>query len=147
MIAHLHPRHQTSFVTGSAAPCTSIFKPVWVDFDLPDTGPKPAGKSDAHSLFWQHERLHRETMRDHHTRLNLYRSERDALEGEFAAQALALADNPVAERQKFSARCFQQAALAEADWLERINTAPIERNPSWYYRRAWNGLNKKAGLL
>jgi hypothetical protein len=61
------------FVTGTAAPCTSIFKPVWLDVGIPDLGPQPAGTYDPATLFWQHERLHRATMQDYGRRLELYR--------------------------------------------------------------------------
>ena len=72
----------THFVTGTAAPCTSIFKPVWVDAPVPGTGPSPTDEADKESLFWKHERLHRETLRDYPTRIALYEDERDAVEAE-----------------------------------------------------------------
>ncbi|MFN8126408.1 MAG: C69 family dipeptidase [Candidatus Nanopelagicales bacterium] len=55
----------TAWVTGTAAPCTSIFKPAWVDSGLPDTGPRPRGWFDARTLWWRHELLHRRTLLDY----------------------------------------------------------------------------------
>jgi dipeptidase len=146
MIAHLHPNHPTILVTGSAAPCTSLFKPVWVDIDLPDMGPAPQGKYDPHSLFWQHERLHRATMQDYHERIGTYTLDRDSLEQQFVTQALNLAGEPAAIRQSFSAQVFQEAAQAERHWLERIQALPVKDGSTWYYRRAWGGLNQKAKI-
>jgi dipeptidase len=47
------------WLTGTSSPCLSVFKPVPLGGAQVDTGPAPAAGSDAHSLFWRHERLHR----------------------------------------------------------------------------------------
>jgi dipeptidase len=64
MISHLSPGLHTHWVTGTAAPCTSTFKPVWIDSGLPDMGPSPRGTYDDATLWWRHENLHRDILRD-----------------------------------------------------------------------------------
>ncbi len=106
LVAYLHPDRPTLFVTGTAAPCTSIFKPLWLDTPLPDLGPAPAGTFDPQTLFWRHEWLHRAVLADYPARSTVLAAERDALEQEFVAAALAIANRPASERAEFVADCF-----------------------------------------
>jgi len=146
LVSHLHPAHPTHFVTASAAPCTSIFKPVWIDAALPDTGPQPTGVYDLHSLFWQHERLHRHTLQDYPARHALYAAARDALEQRFVAASLACAPAPADERGACAQRGFAEAAAAEAAWLEQVRARPARRGGGLLYRRAWRNFNRKAQM-
>lgn len=135
-------------VTGTAAPCTSVFKPVWVDAPVPDTGPSPTDEAYEESLFWRHERLHRETLRDYPARIVVYEDERDTLEAETVEGALKLAEEGVSadERAAYSEDCFERAASATKEWTQRVTEAPIEKRPSFLFRRAWNEYNESAGL-
>ncbi|MFZ5915611.1 MAG: C69 family dipeptidase [Chloroflexota bacterium] len=146
MISHLADGLHTHWVTGTSAPCTSLFKPVWLDAGLPDTGPPPAKSYDQASLWWRHERLHRETLRDFATRLPLYQAERDALEAEFLAGAAALPAHPADERAAFSARCFARADEAAARWLQLIRDETIRQRLPLPYALAWRRVNRRAGL-
>ena len=144
MVSHLAPEVQTHYVTGTAAPCTSIFKPVWFGAPLPDTGPAPTGSYDEATLFWRHETLHRATLRDYETRIQLYRHKRDNLEYQFLAGAEAHRDSPLAERAAYAARCFARADEAEADWTERVlANAPTHRLGP-LYALAWRNFNHSA---
>jgi dipeptidase len=121
LVAHLTPTAQTHFVTGTAAPCTSIFKPVWLDAGVPHAAePAPTGENDAATLFWRHEQLHRATLRDYAPRRALYRAERDALEQQMIADALACREQSREERRVCSARAFAQADEAEKQWTARV---------------------------
>ena len=59
LISELRASDAVHWVTGTAAPCTSIFKPVLVGIPLPSHGPRPTDRFDARTLWWMHERLHR----------------------------------------------------------------------------------------
>ena len=146
MIAHLTPTAQTHFLTGTAAPCTSVFKPVWIDAGLPDTGPEPAGTYDEASLFWRHEVLHRATLRDYGRRIRFYAGERDELEREFIGEALACSGAAAAERAAFSAQCFAQADEAERRWWERVSRAMHLSDMGPLYAAAWRRFNREAEL-
>ncbi|MDZ7689201.1 MAG: C69 family dipeptidase [Halobacteriales archaeon] len=136
------------FVTGTAAPCTSVFKPVWVDAPVPDTGPSPTDEADEESLFWRHERLHRETLRDYPTRIVLYDEERDTLENKMVEGAVELAEEEASasERDAYSEDCFEKADGAIEDWTRRVTEASVESKPKSLFRRAWNEYNERAGL-
>jgi len=146
MVVHLDSKRPTIFVTGTSAPCTSIFKPLWMDTDLPDFGPDPAGTYDSKSLFWSHERLHRATLQDYETRMSTYKHDRDALEAEFIEGALKMQNKSARERANFSAECFAKAAAAEAEWLKRVESFPVHTNGTWLYTIAWNKFNREAKM-
>ena len=147
MVSSLAPDVQTHFVTGTAAPCTSVFKPVWLGMDLSALfGPVPDGSYDEATLFWRHEALHRATLRDYATRIRLYADERDELERGFIEGALSCASAPQEERAAFSARCFEQADQAEADWWKRVQAAAGPARMGPLYAAAWRKFNTEAKM-
>ncbi len=123
-VAELTREGARHWVTGTAAPCTSLFKPVRVDDPL-DLGPEPTDQDDCDSLWWRHERLHRAVMRDPARLAPLFREERDATEAAWLARPPEPKD-----------------AFAEGDrllraWTERVAAAaPADRRPGWV-RRYW----------
>ncbi|MCX7670638.1 MAG: hypothetical protein N2439_11270, partial [Anaerolineae bacterium] len=137
LVSHLAPDVQTHFVTATAAPCTSVFKPIWLGSDLPDTGPIPDATYDEASLFWRHEALHRATLRNYAAALPLYAAERDALEHEFVAGAMKYRTKSAAERAAYAADCFARADEAEARWRERVTAANLPDRRPFLYARAW----------
>ncbi len=143
MVSHLHPKHPTHFVTATAAPCTSIFKPVWLDANLPNLG-TPTGINDKTSLFWRHELLHRETLRDYATRHSLYKAERNQLETEFIQGAFRCTADSAAKRTQFSADCFAQADAALEKWQHRVSETAVIHPNRFLYKSAWKKFNKNA---
>jgi len=147
MVAYLSPERPVFFLTGTSAPCTSVFKPVWLDAGLPDLGPDPTGSFDPATLFWQHELLHRATMQYYGPRLQHYRQQRDEMEARFVQKALDM--NRAAtkeERLAFSASCFREAAAAEKGWLQSILKIGEGTRPNRFYHLAWNQFNQQAKL-
>ena len=65
LVSHITSKQITHWLTGTSAPCTGIFKPVWIDSGLPFLGKEPTNKFDPESLWWKHEILHRETLMDY----------------------------------------------------------------------------------
>lgn len=146
LVVYLHPERPTLFVTGTAAPCTSLFKPLWLDTPLPEPQPTPAGTYDPQTLFWRHERLHRAVLRDYPARLACLTAERDRMEKDFVDAALIYASRPADERTQFVADCLAEAAAAEERWLDQVSAIPPRgRNPV-LYERAWAGFNRAAAM-
>lgn len=147
MVSYLDADNPLHFVTGTAAPCTSIFKPVWLDAGLPDIGPEPNDTYDERTLFWRHERLHRATLLDYPARIEMYRHERDALEATFVEDAFVRHGAPADQRLAYSEQCFQQALQAEHSWTERvINALPVSEN-GLLYHTAWRRFNQQAKVI
>ncbi|HSF83795.1 MAG TPA: C69 family dipeptidase [Anaerolineales bacterium] len=144
MVAHLTPDLHTHWFTGTSAPCTSLFKPVWMDSSLPDMGPAPQGKYDDQSLWWQHEVLHRSVLQDYQTRLNQYKGERDQLEMEFLDKARQLNGASLEERRSFSEQCFKSASQATRSWTERVRNIPVKAGQPLLHNMAWRGANQQA---
>jgi secernin len=145
MVVYLDKNTPLIFATGTSAPCTSIFKPFWMDAasDL-KLGPAPTGQADS-SLYWTHEKLHRATLGNYQERIKTYAADRDALEKKFIEGALKLHNNASAkERATFTDQCLAESLTAEAEWLQRVEARPVKK--TFLHSMAWNGFNKKAKL-
>ena len=147
MVSYLHPNCQTHFATGTAAPCTGIFKPLWVNIPIPEiVGPVPDGTYNPNTLFWRHEALHRLILNDYATFIQTYKAERDALEQKFVAQAIDYAQRTIDERSEFSAQCFAEADAAEKRWLKQLFNLKIQQHPNLLYKIAWHKFNRQAKM-
>jgi dipeptidase len=146
LVSHLTAEQQTHWITGTSAPCTSIFKPVWIDAGLPDQGPTPAGRYSHASLWWRHEVLHREVLRDYATRMALYSADRDEMEARFLAGAAQVWEESPEARGVFAAQCANEADEATRRWTEQVRAEPVVKRAPVAYRRAWSKLDKEAGL-
>jgi secernin len=146
LVSHLSMQNQTHFFTGTAAPCTSIFKPLWMDTALPDMGPAPTSNYDPDTLFWRHELLHRATLWDYPNRIQFFTTERDELEREFAEAALNIADRPVDQRNALIAKTHSEAEEAEARWLKEITKRPIRTHMNPLHHFAWRKFNRLAEM-
>lgn len=131
-VADLRPggRH---WVTGTSAPCTSIFKPVAVDDPL-EPEPAASNQFDTTQLWWRHERLHRLALRDFAVAASAFVEERDRLEVGWVAA-------PPSSREAFAV-----AERAEAEWLAAVRERALDdRRPAWV-RRQWRRWNRAAGM-
>jgi dipeptidase len=146
LVAHLKPGRVAVWVTGTAAPCTAIFKPVWFDGEvLPDIGPAPAGHFNPSSLWWFHEQFHRRVLMDFETASAGFREGQKALQANLAA----LADT-VSERRPtdVTAEAFRLSREWTARQIERLSSqgTSAKRPPRRSYRRYWDRQNRLAGL-
>jgi secernin len=144
MVSHLTPDGHTHWMTGTSAPCTSVFKPVWIDAGLPAFAVSPTVEYDAATLWWRHENLHREMLRDYATRIKVIEAERDALEKKFITQAQDWTDQSVETRTGFTQACFNEAEYAEANWLAQIIKLPIENRRPILDRITWQNFDRQA---
>jgi dipeptidase len=144
LVAVLYPQQQQYWVTGTAAPCTGLFKPVWLEGDVlpPDLG-TPGPRYDSASLWWRHERLHRLVMEDYPCRLNLYRQERDLLEAGWHKVARTASGR---ERFSLTQNVFAQSRQATEQWIEQVAADPPPRRAAWHYRHYWRRQNRRAGV-
>jgi dipeptidase len=124
MVSHLTPGTPLHWLTGTSAPCTSVFKPVWLDAGLPDLGTAPTAESDTASLWWRHEAFHREVVRDFAALRERYWPERDALEARFLRE-LPASNAAQTERRAYTARCFAEADDALTGWMERLRIVSV----------------------
>lgn len=132
-IAELAPAETRHWATGTAAPCTALFKPVAVDQAV-DTGHDPTDVYDDRTLWWRHERLHRAALTDPTRLLPRFADERDRV-----------------EREWFDEPPPSAAAFAEGDRLLEGWTAAVvdatgaDKRPRWV-RRYWDVRARRASM-
>ncbi len=148
LVAQLRPEGSTVWLTGTSAPCLSVFKPIWMDTGLPDLGPEPDKYYDGSSLWWRHEDLHRAVLSDYANRAATLRERIAAIEEELQTQTTVFADaygpDTRAERAALTARAFAVAARAEREALAQLRQRPAPPRRHLLYRRAWAGFDKAA---
>jgi len=133
-VAELSALGVQHWVTGTAAPCTGLFKPVRVEEPL-DLGPAPTDRADDTSLWWRHEHLHRRVVADPSRLLPLYREQRDAVEKAW------LADPPE------PAHAFAEGKRLLEDWEDQVRRKAGADTRPGFARRYWKKRDRRAGLL
>lgn len=131
------------WVTGTSAPCISLFKPVWFEGGLPDTGPEPRDRFDSASLWWKHEVFHRLTLRDYEFYRSLSSDELYRTQDNFIRDASSIDRS---KRKEFTTGCFSQAEQLEEKWTEQIKSKkPLKRQPL-LVKVAWKKFNKESAI-
>ncbi|MFW9904515.1 MAG: C69 family dipeptidase [Candidatus Thorarchaeota archaeon] len=155
LVSHLHPDLQTHWVTGTAAPCTSLFKPVFIEGGLPDIGPNPTNMYDSETMWWQHEQVHRAILEDYQTRIRIITPDINHYEEKWISKVTDVMskrnsqpiDQFKQELAKLSKEAFEEAREIEKNWISAINKVPIrKRSGGFHYRRLWRKENSKAGI-
>jgi len=123
-VADLTPGKIVHWVTGTAAPCSSLFKPVLFGIDLPPHGGQPGVAEDSESLWWRHEQLRRQ-LANHEDNAGLaFRAERDDLEIQFQsamAKCPSVTDRSSREEAlRVVEECWRLAMEFEATCYERL---------------------------
>ena len=145
MVASLKKDECTYWATGTSAPCTSVFKPIrFIGDILPDLGPKPNGKYTSHSLWWEHEKVHRTILQDFHKRHQLYSKRQNELESTLYLESLATSPDNFINLTKSA---FDQAKLLDKNFLNDIINTSIEKPLRNNYNRFWKTQNRKANIL
>ena len=145
LIAHLKPDIHTYWATGTCAPCTGIFKPVWFEGNVvPNLGPVPDGTFNPKTLWWHHEKLHRSVLLDYPTRIAAFKKERDDLEQLYIKQAFNTENG---SRFNLSETIFEQAREKTTKWTTLVENLPIRSRSRVFYKRYWKKQNKKAQII
>lgn len=132
-VSELAPGRVRHWVTGTAAPCVSLFKPTAVTTPL-DLGPRPTDRFDERCHWWRHELLHRIVMRDPERLV-------PQVVAEFAPLEQLWLEAPPAPEEAWS--LAQQAT--ERVWRAVSCLAGADQRP-WWVRRYWARRNQQAGL-
>ena len=143
LVAHLSEHGSTFWATGTAGPCTGIFKPVWMEQEvLPDLGPVPKGIYNGKTLWWQHEKLHRSVLKDY-SRISLYQENRNQMEACFMEKAL----NPEKKNNfEITTQAFAESRIAVENWVNLVESQPAKISLNPIFNLYWKKQNQKAGL-
>jgi hypothetical protein len=129
-VSELAPGRVRHWATGTAAPCTSPFKPVAVDEPL-TLGPAPTDRDDGRSLWWRHERLHRRVLRD------------PKRWWPDLANAIGALEDRWQEARPSSAEAFAQADVFLEEWTKRTAEPGPDHRP-WWARLFWAERERRA---
>lgn len=146
MVSSLDRSDSVHWLTGTSAPCTSLFKPVWLDCSLPEQGNPPQGTYDEKTLYWRHEAIHRAILKDYAARIPLIKIDQVQFEEamlEEVSQNLAGSYN---KRKSISEKYFKLAQEIESTWLQKVKTKKSDHQNRLLYRSAWKKFNDEAKL-
>ena len=123
-VSTLTPGRCVHWVTGTAAPCTGLFKPLMVELGMPYHGATPGAAEDAESLWWRHEKLRRLLDQGEESVRRAFIQERDALEMRFLeimrqCPPVTDPDSRVAARRLVEA-CWEQGLAFESKWYDQL---------------------------
>ena len=123
-VATLAPENIVHWVTGTAAPCTGLFKPVILECGLPNQGPRPRAKEDRASLWWRHEQLRRGLEEASAELRTAFTEERDLLEARFLA-AMSGCPAITSDYSRQTAReivenCWRDGLAFESKWSDLL---------------------------
>lgn len=133
------------WVTGTAAPCISVFKPVWMDSGVPENK-KPDGTYDEAVLYWRHEALHRAVLKDYAVRSKLIRSELGQVQDDLIQKAGENWESDLDSRYEVTRAAFRVSDEIESKWKHTIKTTPVSRKNGLLYASAWRKFNKEAKM-
>jgi dipeptidase len=141
MVSELDATRPVHWLSGTAAPCLSLFKPVWMDAGLPDQGYAPTGIYDSRTIWWEGERLHRTVVEDYAARRQVFIAERDAMQTAFLNRVDGAAGASAQERLILSTDCLAQSRLATRRWAEQVSQLPYQKKAGSLYLTAWKKIN------
>lgn len=133
-VADLRGTDDLHWVTGTSAPCTSLFKPARVTQpEAIDPAAMPTNRFDPDYRWWRHEQLHRLALA-HPRAWGALAPGRDAVQDAW------LADPPT------TAAAFSEADDLTTSWIEQLTgTQERDPRPAWL-RRQWRALDRAADL-
>jgi secernin len=131
MVSELTGDDATHWLTGTSAPCTSVFVPLAVDSPV-DLGPHPTDRYDGSTWWWRHENLHRAVVRDPARLLALYADERDAIEAAWT------------EARPDPAEAVAEAAARRRAWYATVAPRATGDVRPAYVRRYWAVRDRRA---
>ncbi len=146
MVSDLRGGRAVHWLTGTSAPCLSLFKPFLFETGLPAHGPTASDRFDGETLWWRHEQVHRAVLRDYAPRAAAIAPERDALEARFIAAVDAALAAGGGNLKAVVEGCWAEAAEAETRWRGEILAAPKGRGSPASFSRSWARLNQAGGF-
>lgn len=134
------PQGVVHWVTASAAPCLSLFKPIVLGAEAPDGAYTPTDTFYLQARWWKHELWHRGALCNYAEHLAAIAPERDALEAKFAGDVREAMGSP-ARLNRVIAACWQDADETETRWRAGVRHDGYARC-SEAYAASWAELDR-----
>lgn len=145
MVADISPQGITFWLTGTSAPCTSIFKPVWLEAGCPEEAILPQGKYDRVSSYWQHELVHRSLLKNYSRNYEKVKSALAELEEKFIINSAGVGKETNEMKYEFTRQAFFESLQVDRELfalLQREKTPPT----GYLYQQAWKKFNQEAEI-
>ena len=150
-VAHLFNDFQVHWLTGTSAPCISVFKPFFFKSPKAISELKtPAIKNDNVTLWWVHEKLHRLTLLDYPTRA------KNIIKGNFQLESTLLSEvetilqsknfNNNEKLDEISMFAFKNNFSLIKDLTKSISNIDILKPASKSYLKFWAKLSETDDL-
>jgi len=131
----------TVWVTGSSAPCLSIFKPMSFNQSENYFGKQPQKSYDEESYWWQQERIHRRIIKDYQNLSREYQNERDELEKSFMDEMT----NTESKLETIESS-FEKAFDFQTKWNRQLDNMDKKNKTNFLYSSFWNKNNSRAKI-
>jgi dipeptidase len=131
----------TVWVTGSSAPCLSIFKPMSFDQTENYFGAQPKESYDEESYWWKQERIHRRIIMDYQNLSRDYQKERDELEKYFVDE-MTNTKSPLTTIES----SFEKAFEFQRKWNRQLDQMDNKNKTNFLYSFFWNKNNSRAKI-
>ncbi len=141
MIVQLKGNSVQIWVTATSAPCISVFKPVTFSEEFFSQMLIPGKSFDQESLWWKHEILHREILKDYRKRRQVIQKELEVFQEEIIA--VFYSGDGI---KPIAAELFKQNLLLLDTWIKKVKDIPVKEKPNFFYRNYWKKLNKKVKI-
>lgn len=147
MVSELRSGESVHWVTGTSAPCTAIFKPLFIDVSVPMHGGALTDRFDPQTLWWRHERLYRAALLGGLEEfISKIRPERDSIEERFHARIMdVMSGGSNADRAQVVTSCWKEAIEAEDAWYAQMNARPLPREVTQLAE--WVRMSELCGLV
>lgn len=148
LVSFIARNRTVHWVTGTSAPCLSIFKPVLMHCPIPEHGPPPTDEYDARTLWWRHEHWHRRALAaDFACILRDFSFERDALEARMQQEIdAALEGGSARDQAAVVTKCWHEALALEDRMAASVPSSPVVSSGEGDYDAAWRQLSARAGV-
>jgi len=147
MICRLSEDRDLHFFTGTSAPCTSMFKPVWIDLRLPTSEePTPDNQFNSASSWWRHEIVHRKALENFPLYHSIIEQRREGIEENLLGKALLENLSSSNTRQEIENEGYALAVHLDEVLLSEFNALKNKPNQKLLHHFEWRGHNQKAGI-
>jgi secernin len=136
----------TYWATHSAAPCTGLFSPLWLDTAWEETQVEPDGVYQSNFDFWEHEVLHRSILLDYSARIPLIQKQRDEIEDGFRKLVDDVMNQSAEKREQVSRQLLKEVRSQRQNWIETVQKQPANSALLSLYQSAWSSFNRIANL-
>ncbi len=153
-VADLSKDLQTHWLTGTSAPCLSVFKPFF--FEIPEAlrKLKTPSLSNDNSLWWVHEKLHRMTLMDYLTRSPVIMKKNNELEQALIKSVDDIKQNfPRIDKNQLNIKLNELSSNAIKNnyslikiLIETLSKMEISKETRKSYIKFWENLSQKDGL-